>query len=67
MTWQWVDEGEPDERGEVSRVAVELRAIDMGAELTITHTRLQTEASRNSHGAGWSYALDELERYLSRR
>src|SRR5215469_5610718 len=65
MSWQWVDGGEPDERGEVSRVLVELRAIDIGTELTFTHARLQTEASRQSHGAGWSYALDELVRYLT--
>jgi uncharacterized protein YndB with AHSA1/START domain len=65
MTWQWVAGGEPDERGEVSRVAVELRPIDVGTELTFTHARLQTEVSRASHGAGWSYALDELVRYLS--
>jgi uncharacterized protein YndB with AHSA1/START domain len=64
MTWQWVDGGEPDEHGEVSRVAVELRPIEIGTELTFTHARLQTEVSRASHGAGWSYALDELERYL---
>jgi uncharacterized protein YndB with AHSA1/START domain len=65
MTFQWVDGGEPDERGEVSRVAVELRAIDIGTELTFTHARLQTEVSRESHAAGWSYALDKLQRYLT--
>jgi uncharacterized protein YndB with AHSA1/START domain len=65
MTWQWVFGGEPDERGEVSRVAVELRAVDVGTELTFTHARLQTEVSRDSHGAGWSYALDELVLYLA--
>jgi len=65
MSWQWVDGGEPDERGEVSRVAIELRAIDIGTELTFTHARLQTEVSCNSHREGWSYALDELGRYLS--
>ena len=40
-------------------------AIDVGTELTFTHARLQTEVSRASHGAGWSYALDELVGYLS--
>jgi uncharacterized protein YndB with AHSA1/START domain len=65
MTWQWTDGGEPDERGEVSRVAIELRPIDIGTELTFTHARLQTEASRQSHQGGWNGALDKLERYLS--
>jgi uncharacterized protein YndB with AHSA1/START domain len=65
MSWQWVYGGEPDERGEMSQVEVELRPIDIGTELTFTHARLQTEVSRLSHGEGWSYALDKLERYLS--
>jgi uncharacterized protein YndB with AHSA1/START domain len=65
MTWQWVAGGEPDERGEVSRVAIELRAIDIGTELTFTHARLQTEVSCSSHRQGWAGALDKLERYLS--
>jgi uncharacterized protein YndB with AHSA1/START domain len=37
MSWQWVFGGEPDERGQVSQVEVDLRAIDIGTELTFTH------------------------------
>jgi uncharacterized protein YndB with AHSA1/START domain len=65
MTWQWAAGGEPDEHGEVSRVEIDLRAIDIGTELTFTHARLQTEVSRDSHRGGWSGALDKLERYMS--
>ena len=65
MSWQWIVGGEPDERGEVSRVAIDLRPIDIGTELTFTHARLQTEISRNSHKRGWAGSLDKLERYLS--
>jgi uncharacterized protein YndB with AHSA1/START domain len=65
MTWQWIDGGEPDERGEVSRVAIDLRPIDIGTELTFTHARLQTEVSRDSHKWGWNGALDKLERYMA--
>jgi uncharacterized protein YndB with AHSA1/START domain len=65
MTWCWTLGGEPDERGQVSRVAFELRPIDSGTELTFTHEQLQTEVSRNSHHWGWSGSLDKLERYLS--
>lgn len=65
MTWQWTAGGEPDEHGKVSRVSIELRAIDIGTELTFTHARLQTEISCSSHREGWSFALQELERYLS--
>lgn len=65
MTWQWTFGGEPDERDYVSRVAIELRAIDIGTELTFTHARLQTEVSCSSHRQGWAVALDKLERYMS--
>jgi uncharacterized protein YndB with AHSA1/START domain len=64
MTWQWTFGGEPDERGKVSRVAMDLRPIDNGTELTFTHEQLQTEISRKSHEWGWSGSLDKLERYL---
>jgi uncharacterized protein YndB with AHSA1/START domain len=65
MTWQWTSGGEPDELGQVSRVVIDLRAIDIGTELTFTHARLQTQTSADSHKWGWSNALDKLERYLS--
>jgi uncharacterized protein YndB with AHSA1/START domain len=65
MTWQWTIGGEPDERDGESRVAIDLRPIDIGTELIFTHERLQTEISRNSHERGWAGSLDKLERYLS--
>jgi len=67
MTWQWTRGGEPDEREQVSRVVIDLRAIDIGTELTFTHARLQTETSCNMHRWGWGNALDKLERHLSVR
>jgi uncharacterized protein YndB with AHSA1/START domain len=65
MSWQWTVGGDPDERGEVSRVVIELAPADAGTELTFTHERLKTEAARDSHERGWAGALDKLERYLS--
>jgi uncharacterized protein YndB with AHSA1/START domain len=65
MTWQWTFGGEPDERGELSRIEIDLRPIDIGTELTFTHARLQTEISREHHEWGWTGSLDKLERYLS--
>jgi len=65
MTWEWIFGGEPDELGAVSRVEIDLRPIDIGTELTFTHTRLQTETSCNNHKSGWAGSLDKLERYLS--
>ena len=62
MSWRWTHGGEPVEAGEESRVEIDLRPIDTGTELTFTHSRLQTEASRDSHNEGWSGALDKLVR-----
>ena len=65
MTWRWAHGGDPAEAGEESCVEIDLRAIDTGTELTFTHSRLQTEASRDSHKMGWNGALDKLERHLA--
>ena len=65
MTWRWAHGGEPVEAGEESRVEIDLRPIDTGTELTFTHSRLQTEASRDSHERGWSGSLSKLERHLA--
>ena len=62
MSWRWTDGGEAAEAGEESRVVVDLRPIAIGTELTFTHERLQTTASRDSHAWGWNGALDKLER-----
>ena len=65
MTWEWTFGGEPDERGQVSRVEIDLRPIDIGTELTFTHARLQTKISGEHHEWGWSGALDKLTGYLT--
>lgn len=56
MSWAWDEDTET-----VSRVEVDLRAIDGGTELTFTHARLPDAASRDSHEEGWNGALDKLE------
>ena len=56
MSWAW-----DTEPGVVSRVEVDLRAIDSGTELTFTHALLPDAASRDSHRDGWNGALDKLE------
>jgi uncharacterized protein YndB with AHSA1/START domain len=65
MTWRWTSGGEPIEAGEESRVEVHLRPIETGTELTFTHSRLQTDASRDSHAEGWTGAFDKLERHFA--
>jgi uncharacterized protein YndB with AHSA1/START domain len=62
MSWRWTEGGEAEEADEESRVEIDLRPIDIGTELTFTHARLQTDASRDSHQWGWNGSLDKLER-----
>jgi len=64
MSWQWVHGGEPSEAREVSRIEIELKPVDIGTELTFTHSRLQSEVSRASHERGWRGAFDKLVRHL---
>jgi uncharacterized protein YndB with AHSA1/START domain len=65
MSWQWTSGGEPEETGEVSRIEIELKVVDTGTEITFTHARLRTPASRASHERGWAGALDKLVRHFS--
>ena len=59
MSWRWVAGG--DDPGE-STLCFDLRAVDDGVELTLTHARLGSDAARLSHQQGWSGALDKLEK-----
>jgi len=65
MSWKWTTGGEPDEAGNLSRLVFDLEPIDIGTELTLTHTQLKTEASRISHEQGWAGAIDKLVRRFS--
>ena len=65
MTWRWTHGGDPAESGGESLVEIDLRPIGTGTELTFTHSRLQTDASRDSHKEGWRGALDKLERHFA--
>jgi uncharacterized protein YndB with AHSA1/START domain len=63
MSWHWV--GREEDPGE-SQVEIILRAIDVGTELTFTHSRLRDEEIRQSHELGWSGALAKLEEYFAK-
>jgi uncharacterized protein YndB with AHSA1/START domain len=65
MSWRWSHGGEADEAGEESRIEIDLRPIDTGTEVTFTHSRLQTDVSRDSHERGWSGSLDKLVRHFN--
>ena len=62
MSWAWVHNGEPGERGRVSRLAFDLKPIEDGTELILTHAQLADEISRASHEHGWTSSIDKLAR-----
>lgn len=62
MSWRWTSGGEALEGEAVSRVELNLRAVDGGTELTLVHAALANEASGQSHAYGWGGALDKLVR-----
>ena len=65
MSWTWASGGEPEEGQAVSRVEMQLRPIDIGTELTLTHATLRNNPSRASHTRGWDGALDKLMKRLA--
>ena len=65
MSWRWTTGGEPDEAGSLSRIAIDLKPIAIGTELTLTHELLKSDASRISHEQGWAGAIDKLARRFS--
>src|SRR5579862_4102740 len=66
MTWRWVFGGVVVERDNVSRIEFDLRPIDGGVELTVTHTDLTDEASASIHGEGWVGSLGRLTRLVEK-
>ena len=65
MSWRWVHGGVEEELDGVSRITIELKQIDVGVELTVTHTDLRNEASRAIHENGWIGSLNRLSRLLA--
>ena len=65
MSWRYAFGGEPEESGRASRIEIDLKPIETGTELTLTHTALRNEASRASHERGWTGALAKLERIFA--
>jgi uncharacterized protein YndB with AHSA1/START domain len=54
-----------EERDGVSRIEIQLRPIDGGVELTVTHADLRNEQSAIDHEDGWAASLARLDRLLS--
>ena len=47
-----------------TRVTIELREVEAGTELTLTHEDLVDVDVRNAHSEGWGGCLASLESYL---
>ena len=62
FTWQW--EESSIEKG-VSLVTVELRPVGEETELTLTHARLASEKSVQSHTQGWTALMDRLGKFVT--
>jgi uncharacterized protein YndB with AHSA1/START domain len=62
MSFRWTFGGMPEERGNISRVEIRLRAIEDGTELTFTHANLN-DVTKISFEGGWVLALAKLARY----
>jgi len=62
MTWRWL--GGEEDPGE-SHLAFDLRPVEGGTELTLTHSRLHDEVTQASHEDGWRGSLDKMERLFA--
>ena len=61
FTWGWHDEN--DMRGHNSQVRFEVSPHQSGGTvLTLIHSELPDEESRDNHNIGWSSSLNKLER-----
>ncbi len=60
FTWAW--ESTPERE---SLVTVELKAVDGGTRLTLTHEQFADEPARDRHAQGWAGTLDRLDRHLA--
>ena len=62
MTWQWLGEGWDKT---VTQVTVDLLELDGGTDVQLTHERLPSLKSRDSHVRGWSGCFDKLEKLFA--
>ena len=59
MSWLWAGDTE------ASEIAMVLRPIPEGTELTFTHSRLPDDETARGHEKGWSGSLDKLEKLFA--
>lgn len=59
FTWGWDGDPSPE-----TMVTVELRDVEGGTEVTLTHERFASAESRDKHLHGWVGCLDNLARHF---
>lgn len=62
LVYTWQMEGHA---GPPSRVTVRFDPAEGGTEVTVVHTRIDSEPTRDSHELGWHGCLDGLEQFLA--
>ena len=67
-TWDWEKDGSGAEFGEVegktSLITVEFLKRDKGTELVLTHRRLATVETRDSHARGWGRIAESFAKFV---
>ena len=56
FSWAWQSTPERE-----SQVTIDLKPVNDGTMLTLTHEQFFNEKARDDHGRGWNVALDRLE------
>ena len=62
LQFTWTPAWAPEEH---SVVTVSLKDAPGGTELTILHEKFASEASRDAHNTGWTFALNSIDRVLT--
>ncbi|HUK60689.1 MAG TPA: SRPBCC domain-containing protein [Stellaceae bacterium] len=64
LTWAWEEDMLTHKAGHESLVTLTLRPVGGKTELTLTHERLESKGSRDSHAQGWEGCFEKLVKYL---
>ena len=60
FTWQW-ESGMEGFTGETT-ITIDIRPVNDGTEVVLTHAGLPTKSQRENHAQGWQSALENLQK-----
>jgi len=63
FTWSW--EGSKGDGATETLVTIDLRDVEGGTELVLTHTLFPTDSMRDHHEQGWGACLGSLEKFFT--